>query len=97
MKRLITILLVIAAFQIKAQTDALSYQAVIINENEDEIPGLDISGNYLADTEVQLQFTIVDQVGNSEYQEIQTVTTDRYGMVNLTNYINLLKRLRLMA
>jgi len=84
MKRLITILLVITACQLTAQTDALSYQAVIINENEDEIPGLDISGNYLADTEVQLQFTIVDQSGNNEYQEIQTVTTDRYGMVNLT-------------
>ena len=84
MKRLFTILLVLIALQLKAQTDALSYQAVIINENEDEIPGLDISGNYLADTEIALQFTIVDQNGTVEYQEIQTVTTDRYGMVNLT-------------
>lgn len=84
MKKIFTLLFLVSAIYTYAQTDALSYQAVIINENEDEIPGLDISGNYLADTEVQLQFTIVDQEGNFEYQEIQTTTTDRYGMVNLT-------------
>jgi len=84
MKKIFTFLFLISAIYMNAQTDALSYQAVIINENDEEIPGLDISGNYLADTEVQLQFTIIDQIGNSEYQEIQTVTTDRYGMVNLT-------------
>lgn len=84
MKKIFTFLFLLSAIHTFAQTDALSYQAVIINDNEDEIPGLDISGNYLADTEVQLQFTIVDQEGNFEYQEIQTTMTDRYGMVNLT-------------
>jgi len=84
MKKIFTFLFLVSTIYTYAQTDALSYQAVIINENEDEIPGLDISGNYLADTEVQLQFTIVDQEGNFEYQEIQTTMTDRYGMVNLT-------------
>lgn len=84
MKRILCILFALAALSVQAQTDALSYQAVIINENADEIPGLDISGNYLADTEVKLKFTIVDAAGNSEYQETQTTSTDRYGMVNLT-------------
>lgn len=84
MKTLATILFLAVAVQAFSQTDALSYQAIIIDENEREIPGLDISGNYLAETEVSLQFTIRDQSGNPEYQEIQTVTTDRYGMVNLT-------------
>ncbi|MCA1764230.1 MAG: hypothetical protein LC664_14740 [Flavobacteriales bacterium] len=84
MKTLITLIFFASVLQALSQTDALSYQAIIIDENEREIPGLDISGNYLAETEVSLQFTILDQFGDAEYQEIQTVNTDRYGMVNLT-------------
>ncbi|NND93810.1 MAG: hypothetical protein HKN45_03040 [Flavobacteriales bacterium] len=67
----------------QAQTDGISYQAVIIDNNEQEIPGIDISGNYLSQEEVSLKFTIIDSSENIEYQEIHATTTDRYGMVNL--------------
>lgn len=83
MKRIILFISLLAAVQIQAQTDALNYQAVIIDNSEDEIPGLDISGNYLSETMVSLRFTIIDELENSEYQEIQSTMTDRYGMINV--------------
>ncbi len=66
-----------------AQTDALSYQAVIIDNNPTEIPGADVSGNYLSEGEVTLLFTIYDADGDIEYEEYQETITDKFGMVNL--------------
>ena len=84
MKRLlhIGIMLLLPVLSL-AQTDGLSYQAVIIDNNADEIPGVDVSGNYLSEGEVSLKFSIVDVTGSVEYQEVQSTTTDKYGMINL--------------
>lgn len=66
----------------EAQTDGLSYQAIIIDNEADEVPGMDISGNYLSNGSVELLFTITDGEGNILFQEMQSVTTDDYGLVN---------------
>ena len=66
-----------------SQTDGLSYQAVIIDPNPQELPGVDAVGNILPNTEVLIQFTILDSQNQEEYQEIQQTTTDALGMIHL--------------
>lgn len=66
-----------------AQTDGISYQAVIIDPNPKEIPGVDVQGNILPNAQVAIRFTILDQNNNVEYQEAQVTQTDAFGMINL--------------
>ncbi len=66
-----------------AQNDGMSYQAVIIDPNSKELPGVDAQGNILPNALVSIRFTILDASNIEEYQEVQTTTTDQYGMVNL--------------
>ena len=84
MKRIVLItLLIFTNWGLIAQTDGLSYQAVIMNPNTQEIPGADVSGNILPNTKVSIRFTILDANNAKEYQEVQIISTDQYGMVNL--------------
>jgi hypothetical protein len=84
MKRIFLIILIVSlGFTLKAQTDALSYQAIIIDNNSTEIPGVDLSGSFLSEGEVALRFSIINSQGITEYQEIQYTITDPFGMVNL--------------
>jgi hypothetical protein len=84
MKKIVLIaLLIFATGNLFAQTDGISYQAVIINPTIQEIPGADVSGNILQNTTVSLRFTIIDANNAVEYQEVQTTITDQYGMINL--------------
>ncbi len=84
MKKIVLIaLLIFATGNLIAQTDGMSYQAVIINPTIQEIPGADVSGNILPNTTVSIRFTIIDTNNAVEYQEVQTTTTDQYGMINL--------------
>jgi len=84
MKKIVLIaLLILATVNLIAQTDGMSYQAVIINPNIQEIPGADASGNILSNTTVAIRFTIIDTNNAIEYQEVQTTATDQYGMINL--------------
>ena len=85
MKNLINLLYFILFINLQAfaQTDGLNYQAVIIDPNPEEIPGIDVSGNILPNKEIKVRFTIFGNSGNTEYQEIHTTTTDEYGMINL--------------
>jgi len=76
-------LLLVAVFQGYSQTQGISYQAVILNPQVQEIPGVDVQGNILASTTVGVQFTIIDASGNEEYQESHSTSTDMYGMINL--------------
>ena len=66
-----------------AQTDGMSYQAIILDNDPQEIPGLDITGNYLSLEDVSFMFTIYNSEGAYEYQEIQHTQTDKVGMVDL--------------
>ncbi|MCZ4409127.1 hypothetical protein O3Q51_09920 [Cryomorphaceae bacterium 1068] len=82
-KLIITFFTVLFALALNAQTDGLSYQAVIIDNNPLELPGSDIEGLYLSNGQVQLRFTIYQNTGDVLYQEVHDATTDAYGMVNL--------------
>jgi predicted acyltransferase (DUF342 family) len=66
-----------------AQTDAISYQAVILNPDSQQLPGNDAVATVLPETDVSLRFTIINENGFKEYQEVHQVTTDLFGMVNL--------------
>jgi hypothetical protein len=68
-----------------AQTDGMSYQAVIIKHNTVQLPGQDqIVERYYANTPLNIKFTIINAIDNViEYQESQFTTTNTYGMVNL--------------
>lgn len=84
MKKINTLLiLLLFAISVNAQTDGITYQAVIIDNNPQEIPGVDIPSNNLPNTDLEVRFTIVDDMGSSEYQETHNTTTDPYGMINL--------------
>lgn len=83
MKKLLQFVLILLAITAYAQTDGLSYQAVIIDPNPQEIPGADVSGNILPNAAVAVRFTIAGVSGNQEYQEIQNTSTDAYGMINV--------------
>ncbi|WP_406684091.1 hypothetical protein N1F78_15580 [Seonamhaeicola sp. MEBiC1930] len=66
-----------------AQTDGITYQAVIIGPDDLELPGVDSEGNYLPSTTVAIRFTIFESGNLVEFQEIQTTTTDEFGRINL--------------
>ena len=84
MKRiLLVIITLMISIQGYAQKQGINYQAVILNPNTQEIPGVDAEGNLLANTIVGIQFTINDAFGNLEYQENHMTSTDMYGMINL--------------
>jgi hypothetical protein len=83
MKRLLLVLLLVTVFQGFSQTKGISYQAVILNPNPQELPGDDAQGNILPNSAVTIQFTIVNATGTEEYQENHSTLTDRYGMINL--------------
>ncbi|MDX2415056.1 MAG: hypothetical protein QNK33_07685 [Bacteroidales bacterium] len=84
MKKIILLILTIIAYlQLSAQTEGISYQAVIIGPNSQEIPGVDSHDNILPNASVAIRFTILDANNIEEYQEVQTTNTDRYGRVNL--------------
>ena len=84
MKKLTSITFFLLIFRLSfAQTDGISYQAVIIDNSPQEIPGVDIPSNNLPNTSLDVQFSIIDSGGTIEYQEIHTTETDPYGMINL--------------
>ncbi|MFX0556910.1 hypothetical protein ACOCEA_08930 [Maribacter sp. CXY002] len=67
-----------------AQTEGITYQAVLVDNNPDEIPGVDIPSNNIPDQALTIRFTILDATGAIEYQETQETQTDAYGTINLT-------------
>lgn len=84
MKRLLLLmLLLVTVFQGFSQTNGISYQAVILSPNAQQKPGANGQGNVLANSAVTLQFTVVNSSGTTEYEEQQSTSTDKYGMINL--------------
>ncbi|WP_457618723.1 hypothetical protein [Lutibacter sp.] len=68
---------------LQAQTDVISYQAVILNPQKQELPGVNAEENIFPNKTIKMRFTIIDSNGSLIYQETQTTITDAYGMVNL--------------
>ena len=86
MKKLYRILgiLVLLPLLSWAQVEGITYQAVLVDNNPDEIPGVDVPSNNIPNQEIRIRFTIIDGFGNIEYQETQDTQTDVYGTINLT-------------
>ncbi len=84
MKKLLLIVIFIFASSLAyTQTDGISYQAVIIDPNGIELPGVDSNGNILPKAKISIRFTILDATNSEEYQEVQTTETDMFGRINL--------------
>ncbi|MHA8097652.1 hypothetical protein U8591_10975 [Aquirufa antheringensis] len=82
MKKL-SLLLTLLLFSFYAYSQkGISYQAVILDPNKIEIPGQDITGQPLVNSEVWVKFNIY--LGTTlQFEEIQKTNTDSYGLVNL--------------
>lgn len=81
-KTLLFLAFILSTFSF-AQTNGITYQAVIYSANGESVPGINNENAPLANRKICLQFNIVDDFSQTEYQEKVTVTTDDYGMVNL--------------
>lgn len=66
-----------------AQTDGITYQAVIIGPDALELPGVDSEGNYLPNATIAIRFTIYDSGNQVEFEEVQITNTDEFGRINL--------------
>jgi hypothetical protein len=82
-KKLLLSIFMLTLFHGFSQTKGISYQAVILNPEPQQLPGVDSQGNILVNTTVGIEFTITDGSGNEEYKENHTTSTDAYGMINL--------------
>lgn len=84
MKRILILLILLSAtLNAIAQTDGITYQAVIIGPDDLELPGVDSQGNYLPNATIAVRFTIFDQNNGIEFQEVQITDTDEFGRINL--------------
>jgi hypothetical protein len=61
----------------------ISYQAIILDPNPIEIPGQDISGQPFVNGQVSLKFRIYSANLIQEFEEVHTIQTDAFGMVNV--------------
>lgn len=66
------------------QTPGFNYQALILNNEEVQIPGTDVTNNKipLSLEDITLRFTITNDAG-IEYTEEHNITTDENGMVSV--------------
>lgn len=83
MKRIITLLVFIITSTIYAQNSGITYQAVIYNPSSEILPGNNNPNVVLAAKDICLRFSFIDSNSSLEYQEIQKVKTDEFGMVNI--------------
>jgi hypothetical protein len=83
MKKIVATLLLFTSFIGYSQTNGITYQAVIINPSGEELPGINNTNAPLANKNICLKFSILDQNSQFEYIETVQTTTDEYGMVNL--------------
>ena len=80
---LLLMLFVSANFLFAQQSrNGISYQALILETNVEELPGVNNVQSPLVNTQICLAFTILDAFGNEEYKEYVVTTTDSFGMVN---------------
>ena len=63
--------------------NGITYQAVILNPNTEELPGADNSRLPLVNQDITLEFKILNASSSLDYQEIINTQTDEFGMVNV--------------
>lgn len=84
MKKIFVLLFLLIA-AIGAAQNGISYQAVLLNPNGEQLPGADNSKIPLVNSSICLRFSIAASSGGTpEYQETITTRTDAFGMVNVT-------------
>ena len=84
MKKIFVLLFLLIA-AIGAAQNGISYQAVLLNPNGEQLPGADNSKIPLVNSSICLRFSIAASLGGTpEYQETITTRTDAFGMVNVT-------------
>ncbi len=85
-KQLLIILFGLLGLSTFAQTNkkTLNYQAVILDPKAIDIPGASITGQPLNKGNVCLRFSLLNTQGGLDYEETQQVTTDEYGLVNVS-------------
>lgn len=83
MKKIIALFVFIVTSSVYAQNSGITYQAVIYNPSSEILPGNNNPNVVLAEKDICLRFSIIDVNTNLEYQEVQKVKTDEFGMVNL--------------
>ncbi len=66
-----------------SQTLGISYQAVIIDPEKPQSNTGDAQGGVLVNQVVTIQFTVLNEKNEEEFQEVHTTRTDGYGMINL--------------
>lgn len=82
MKKYYTLLILLLSFWSHAQ-NGITYQALILNPNSEELPGVDNSRLPLVNQNVTLEFKILNAKFLLDYQETINTQTDAYGMVNV--------------
>ena len=83
MKKIIALFVFIVTSSVYAQNSGITYQAVIYNPSTEILPGNNNPNVVLAEKNICLRFSISDANSSVEYQEVQKVKTDEFGMVNL--------------
>jgi hypothetical protein len=87
-KVLILISLIATTLTIKAQTtpppEGINYQAVAIDTEGNETPGVDVSNQPISEEEIEVRFSIIETTptGNLAYSETHTLLTDEFGLFN---------------
>ena len=83
MKKILATLLLFMSIIGYSQTNGITYQAVIMNPSGEQLPGVNNINAPLANKNICLKFSIIDNNSQSEYIETVQTTTDEFGMVNL--------------
>lgn len=64
--------------------DGIYYQAVALDDDPQEIVGMDVEAKPLFNREISITFTITKELnGDIQWEETHTVTTDKYGLFSL--------------
>jgi hypothetical protein len=91
MKRMKQLLIIALAFlplgliaQQQAPPQGINYQAVAIDNDGNEMVGIDLKGMPVAEKEIRVRFSILkdSETGILNYREQHLVTTDAYGLFN---------------
>ena len=83
MKKIFLFICIIFSLSLYSQRTGISYQALILDPNGEQLPGYNNENAPLTNTAICLEFIIRDDRNVIEYSEYQSVPTDKYGMVNL--------------
>ena len=85
MKKIFFTLFVLSSISLfSQQRTGINYQALILNPNGEQLPGYNNQNAPLVNTDICIEFLILDENSSIEYSETQSVKTDKYGMVNLS-------------